>query len=341
MSFFGQLLAGAVGGAAGGYIKDREEDDRLAEKQALKQEQYAQQLLLQRERQQDRIDMFQMTQAGKAGKGDGGSGGAGTGKGDFNLAAMVYEAAQSGDPAKIRAAEQVATLMGGDQAREHVRYSLGVGNEDKAPTEQDVLASMATDGKEYTPEPPKGGTRGQREAAEGLQAFQRAYARGVTKVKDQAEGEKQEFGNDAAAAEYNQMLAGGASIEEANDMLNRRLNPAKADPLAEERLALQREEAKRKAASAADGNTNRAQKILVDRLKVVDRKLKDGGMLMDDTERTELVNERNEINAALSAAPTQAAPRAPTAAPAPRSTGKTGAAAPVSSVRSMIKSKGY
>jgi hypothetical protein len=51
MSFFGQLLAGATAGGAGGYIKDREDEERAAAQLELKRTQYDQARLMQEDRQ--------------------------------------------------------------------------------------------------------------------------------------------------------------------------------------------------------------------------------------------------------------------------------------------------
>ncbi len=229
MSFFAEMLAGAVAGGAGGYIKDREEEDRLAEKMELRRLQQEQALQLQAQRQQDRIDMFNLSQGAKAS----GAGGAGGTK-DFNLAALVYDAVQSGDPKKMAAVEAAAGVIGGDEARQWARYQLGGGapQQERMPTEQDVIASMATDGKEYTPEPPKAsGSMGQREAAMGLQAFQRGFAiaNDPGKYDDFTKGERQAAQNDLGVANVIAAGKAGKSAEEVGNAFNRVANPAPYD----------------------------------------------------------------------------------------------------------------
>ena len=225
MSFFGQLLAGAVGGAAGGYIKDREEDDRLAEKRMLLEEKQRDKLEVQ---QRDHALRLQLAEL-KGDKSSGGGNGASISKGDYNYLAAADEALRSNDPNAIERVVRMVDLGGGQQAAAHARYVLTGQAPDRQPTSDDVLASMATDGKEYTPEPPKGGTRGQREAAEGLQAFQRAYARGVTKVKDQADGEAQENTNDIFTNVFGQGLQGGKPVSEASRDAAMAAEPAEFD----------------------------------------------------------------------------------------------------------------
>lgn len=230
MSFFGQLVAGAASGAAGGYIQDRAEDEKLAYQQALQAEKHREKLELQQRDQEFRAELASMKNGGSSSSGGGGSS---IGKGDFNLAALAYEAVKSNDPAQLQALEKMATMMGGDPARDHVRYSLGMGGEQQAsPTEQDVMASMATDGQDYTPQAPSGGSRGQREAALGLQAFQRAFARGIGKTKDQAEGEEQENTNDLYTQVLGQSIKGGNSLIDAGRNAAMATQPAEFDKTA-------------------------------------------------------------------------------------------------------------
>lgn len=230
MSFFGQLMAGAASGAAGGYIQDRAEDEKLAYQQALQAEKHREKLELQQRDQEFRAELASMKNGGSSSSGGGGSS---IGKGDFNLAALAYEAVKSNDLAQLQALEKMATMMGGDQARDHVRYSLGMGGEQQAsPTEQDVMASMATDGQDYTPQAPSGGSRGQREAALGLQAFQRAFARGIGKTKDQAEGEEQENTNDLYTQVLGQSIKGGNSLIDAGRNAAMATQPAEFDKTA-------------------------------------------------------------------------------------------------------------
>jgi hypothetical protein len=220
-----------VSGGAGGYIKDREEEDRLAEKTELRRLQQEQALQLQAQRQQDRIDMFNLQQLAK-GQGAGGSSGAGGSK-DFNLTALVYDAVQSGDPRKMAAVEAAAGVIGGDEARQWARYQLGGGaqQQERMPTEQDVIASMATDGKEYTPEPPPNASMGQREAAMGLRAFQRGFAiaNDPGKYDDFTKGEKQAAQNDLGVANVIAAGKAGKSAEEVGNAFNRVANPAPYD----------------------------------------------------------------------------------------------------------------
>lgn len=230
MSFFGQLLAGAVGGAAGGYIKDREDEEKLAEKLELRRLQQEQALQLQAQRQQDRIDMFNLSQAAKGGgSGRGGSNGADVSNGDYNHLARVDQALSSGDPAQIEQAIKMIELGGGPRASAYARQVLTGKAPDRQPTSEDVLASMATDGKEYTPQPPSGGTLGQREALQGLQDFQRAFARGIGKAKDQAEAESQEMSNDIYSDVFGRTLRGGGSQIEAGRNAAMATQPAEFD----------------------------------------------------------------------------------------------------------------
>ena len=227
MSFFAEMLAGAVAGGAGGYIKDREEEEKLAAQLELKRLQYDQQRAMQEDRQNFQQQLLAERLAGKNSSGSGGSK-------DFNLIERVYEAALSGDPKKMAAVEAAAGVSGGDAARQWARYQLGGGasQQERMPTEQDVIASMATDGKEYTPEPPKAsGSMGQREAAIGQREFQRAFAMAFDpgKYDDFTKGEKQAAQNDLGVANVIAAGKAGKSAEEVGNAFNRVANPAPYD----------------------------------------------------------------------------------------------------------------
>lgn len=243
MSFFGQLMAGAASGAAGGYIQDRAEDEKLAYQQALQAEKHREKLELQQRDQEFRAELASMKNGGSSSSG-GGKGGA------YDYLSRVDEALQSGDQNAIDRVIRIAGLTGGQKAADHARYALTSQATDSPPTEQDVMASMATDGQEYTPQAPSGESRGQREVAQGTQAFQRAFARITGKVKDQAEGEEQENTNDLYTQVLGQSIRGGNSLIDAGRNASMATQPAEFDKTARSNTMAAATE--RKADMAAD-----------------------------------------------------------------------------------------
>ena len=226
MSFFGQLLAGAVGGAAGGYIKDREDEEKLAEKLQLRQLQYDQARMMQDDRQAFSREMA-LDRASRA------SGGKSTGpdisNGDYNYRAAFHQALQSGKPEEMENVLKVLGLDTGPEGQAYARQVLTGKAPDRQPTSEDVMASMATDGKEYTPQPPSGGTMGQREMALGVQQLQRAFARGIGKAKDQSEAEAQELSNDIYTDVFGRTLREGGSQIQAGRNAAMATNPVDFD----------------------------------------------------------------------------------------------------------------
>lgn len=207
MSFFGNLLAGVATGGAAGYIQDQSDNEKLTNARLLQREKADQALELQRQRGEDRAFQVQLANQSKTGGG---------GTKDFNLAALTYEAMQSGDPAKLRALESVAGLMGGDPARKWMQYNTGGGGgqTEAAPTEQDVLQSMAYTG---APQPPANTTMGASEAAEALTAFNRAFAMATGKdgAQDYSKAERQYGLNDFGTGVAQQTLQRGGTLQDA------------------------------------------------------------------------------------------------------------------------------
>lgn len=235
MSVFSHVLAGAVGGAAGGYIKDREDEERMAHQMSLLQEKQREKLELQQRDHELKLQLAELrggqsARVGQAGSsGGGGANGADVSNSHYNYLARADQALSSGDPAQIEQAIKMIELGGGPMASAYARQVLTGKAPDRQPTSEDVLASMATDGKEYTPQPPSGGTLGQREALQGLQDFQRAFARGVGKAKDQAEAESQEMSNDIYSDVFVRTLRGGGSQIEAGRNAAIATQPAEFD----------------------------------------------------------------------------------------------------------------
>ena len=228
MSFFGQLLAGAVGGAAGGYIKDREDEEKLAEKLQLRQLQYDQARAMQDDRQAFSREMA-LDRASRA------SGGGG--KSDEFNPAQAFERAYyefgPNDPRTQRAYELVGAYsrdgqgsLDGIMGRARAQ---GGGYGEGAPTSADVIAAEAYTG---APQPPENATRGQREALLGQQALMRFRAGVVDNgknVDDYAKAEGQFFANDVQANVFTRALKAGKSEVEAAELAARAADPATYD----------------------------------------------------------------------------------------------------------------
>jgi len=277
MSFFADLMAGSIAGLGKGITDEAAYQDKLDAQNAMR----LQQQQFQAQMQQDKLDAAAQRQQDRLdAKASGGSGG--TNIWD------EFSAAQN-DPQK--ASNLIARLsLLGDNAQALGAKVLGRGGVDDPnhmPTDQDVRDAEAYTGK---PMPPVDPEKAAMMAEKGRLEFARGFALLANKgnIDGYAKGERELFGNDAAQKEYRQMLEDGYSIEEANDMLTKRLNPAKLDPLAEERLRLQREEADRKARAAADGNEARSKKLLIDELKANNNKLDKGGFVMPEAESAPL-----------------------------------------------------
>lgn len=221
MSFFGQLLAGAAAGGAGGYIKDSEDEERAAAQKALKQEQYAQQLALQRERQQDRIDMFNLGQAGKTSTSRSSSGSGGS---DDPLQDLLFSAKTPEE--QDRALGYIRSLAGDDAA---MRVSENVFG--RLPTKERQYETIDALGDGTA-----GGTTSVAERAsydrdQGQKELQRFYALIANKgqTKSHAEGESQYFATDMRTTAIDQQLRRGKSLVEATDVGARVADPAEYD----------------------------------------------------------------------------------------------------------------
>src|SRR5574343_303072 len=228
MSFFGQLLAGAVGGAAGGYIKDREYEEKLAEKLQLRQLQFDQARQMQEDRQAFSREMALDRAASRSGGGSKSE--------EFNPA-QAFERAYyefgPNDPRTQRAYELVgAYSRDGQSSLDGIMgraRAQGGGYGEGAPTHADVLAAEAYTG---APQPPENATRGQREALLGQQALMRFRAGVVDNgknVDDFAKAEGQFFANDVQANVFTRALKDGKSEVEAAELAARAADPATYD----------------------------------------------------------------------------------------------------------------
>ena len=266
MSFFGQLLAGAVGGAAGGYIKDREDEEKLAEKLQLRQLQYDQARMMQDDRQAFSREMA-LDRASRA------SGGGG--KSDEFNPAQAFERAYyefgPSDPRTQRAYELVGAYsrdgqgsLDGIMGRARAQ---GGGYGDGAPTSADVIAAEAYTG---APQPPENATRGQREALLGQQALMRFRAGVVDNgknVDDFAKAETNFRQNDLGDMAVVDTLKKGGTPEDAGNVFNRVTNPARQSATAEEYVRLKEQELALRAQQLAAGNAGKADRLTFDQIR--------------------------------------------------------------------------
>lgn len=317
MSFFGQLLAGAVGGAAGGYLQDRQDEERMSEKLELRRLQQEQALQLQAQRQQDRIDMFNLSQAGKTGSGSGGS------KSEEFNPVQAFERAYyefgSNDPRTQRAYELVGAYsregqgsLDGIMGRARAQ---GGGYGEGAPTSADVLAAEAYTG---APQPPENATRGQREALLGQQALMRFRAGVVnngSNVDDFAKAEGQFFANDVQANVFTRALKAGKSEVEAAELAARAADPATYDKnrTNQQRVDASLENTKARTEGSASNVVVREDAATLRALEARKAQyLKQmGDPALDDGLKVTLQAEIDDINRRLKASGPQAAAPAP------------------------------
>lgn len=217
MSFFGQLLAGATAGGAGGYIKDREDEERAAAQLELKRSQYDQARLMQEDRQAFSREMA----LDRASRSSGSSSGGG---GDDPLFGMLRAAKTPEE--QDRALGYIRSLAGDDAA---MRVSENVFG--RLPTKERQYETIDALGDGTA-----GGTTSVAERAsydrdQGQKELQRFYALIANKgqTKSHAEGEALYFGNDARTAAVTQELKRGKSLVEATDVGARVADPEAYD----------------------------------------------------------------------------------------------------------------
>ena len=231
MSFFGQLLAGATAGGAGGYIKDREDEERAAARLELKRIQYDQARLMQEDRQAFSREMALDRASRSSGSSSGGSG-----ANEFNPA-QAFERAYyeygPDDPRTQRAYELVGRYTAdGQRSLDPIMgrsTAQGGGYGEGAPTSADVLAAESYSG---APQPPANASRSKRDAMLGEQALLRFRAAVVDNGKNvdtMAKAEQNFRQNDLGDMAVVDSLKKGGSPEDAGNVFNRVANPAPYD----------------------------------------------------------------------------------------------------------------
>lgn len=256
MSFFAQLLGGAVSGYAGGALQDINDREKLAAQMALLQEKQQGQLELHRQRAEDQRMLREMTAAQGGGRRSG-SGGDGTNVFDLLLNADTPEKQQravalldafGGSDSAALVADKVygrgATVTTPPTAGDFARFDRGDPGAEAVPTGTIERAAYDRD--------------------KGQQALQRLYALILdpAKTDDFAKAERQFGLNDFGAAAATQAMGRGGSLENAATTFNRLSSPkdeSEKNALAQQRIEATRE---RTEATAANADANRRSQEL-------------------------------------------------------------------------------
>lgn len=206
MSFFADLVAGALGGAGEGMVREADVRDREARELQLARERAQAQRDLQTQRDQDRADREEFNLrlraelAGAGGLGGGGSrsrgGGGGGGSG---LESMLLDAQGATTPAQRGNVIDFIRMRAGDDAADLAarRYGMPGSQVEVNPTAGD----FARFDREQTDVLPST-TRAERsvDAERGRQALNRLLAQASGKSKDFADAESTNLRTDAVAA---------------------------------------------------------------------------------------------------------------------------------------------
>lgn len=210
MSFFGHLLAGAVGGAADGYSSG------LAQ-----QEKMDLQRQMQAERQQASMDrLLQQQEFRSALAAERANGGGGKGKAERDVFGDVLGYMEKGDQQGLDQYIKAMSAFNGE-AGNQLRSSLTKQQPEAGgmqwPTEKDVLASMG-DPSASVPELPKNNaTRGEKERLMGERALQQMAVlfRDPAKLDDYAKADRQLTLNEFGAGVAEDKLRRGGSLDDA------------------------------------------------------------------------------------------------------------------------------
>lgn len=252
MSFFGHLLAGAVGGAADGYsagLAQQEKADLQRQMQEQRQQASMDRLLQQQE-------FRSALAAERGGKGGGG------GKAERDVFGDVLTYMEKGDQQGLDRYITAMSAFNGE-AGNQLRSSLTKQQPDAGgmqwPTEKDVLASMG-DPSASVPELPKNATRGERERLMGERALQQMAVlfRDPAKLDAYAKADRQLTLNEFGAGVAEDKLRKGGSLEDAATGFNQYSSPR--DETAKNELAQQRIDATRERTEAMATNADANRK---------------------------------------------------------------------------------
>lgn len=257
MSFFGHLLAGAVGGAADGYSAGLAQQEK-ADLQRQMQEQRVQSMM---DRQQMQNDFRLQLEQDKADRKGSGGGGNGAGR---DMLGDVLDFMKKGDQEGLNKyidAVSAFDATAADQLRSTLLKKQPVTADMTAswPTEKDVLASMG-DPAAMVPEVPKNASRGEKERVLGEQALTKLAVifRDPAKLDTYAKGERQMGLNQFGAEIAGQTMGSGGTLENAAAKFSQYSateDDTTKNALAAARIAAARERTEAQAAAAEAKNT--------------------------------------------------------------------------------------
>ncbi len=234
MSFFAQLLGGAVSGYAGGALADINDREKLAAQMALLNDKQQAQMELQRQRAEDQRALREMTLAQGGGK-RGGGGGDGT---------NVFDLLMNADtPEKQQRVVALIDAFGGPDSAALVSDKVygRAPMTSRSPTAGDFARFDRGDpGAEAVPQTTV--ERAAYDRDKGQQALQRLYAMILDpgKTDDFAKAERQFGLNAFGAAVAGNTMRGGGSLEDAATGFSQYSSPkdeTEKNDLAKQRIA--------------------------------------------------------------------------------------------------------
>lgn len=275
MSFFANLLGGAMQGVGAGVSAIGADEERLAQQRALIQERNQAALDLQRQRAEDRLYQQEQLLQMKSELGGGGSGGGGKG---INLAQLAMQAKT---PEEQQRVISLARTFAGDDAGALMAEQLyGRAQTTAAPPTAGDFARYDRAGDMEAAPPKTTMERASYDADRGRQALQRAYTLFLDpgKTDDFAKGERQFGLNDFGAAVAEKTMRRGGSLEDAATGFSQYSSPK--DETAKNELAQQRIAATRERTAATDANAD-ANRKSAERRKLQDLLVKAQGAKED------------------------------------------------------------
>lgn len=321
MSFFANLLGGAMQGFGAGMSAVGADEERLAQQRALLQERQQGALELQRQRADDQLYRQQEMMQMKAELGGGAGGGGGKG---INLAQLAMQAKTPEEQEKVI---RLAQTFGGDNAGATIADKMfgrpqmtGV-----AATPGDFARYDRAGDMEAAP-PTTTLERAAYDRDQGQQGLQRLYTAFLDpgKLDDHAKGERQFGLNDFGAANAAQVMQRGGSLPEASSAFQRYSGPkdeSVKDDLASERAANAAERNKIMRENAAAKEAGQAarglDKQIADAYKELNKaRPKDKPTIQDRIEKLELRREGGQADGGEN----DYRPTATTRAPSPTAT---------------------
>lgn len=346
MSFFADLLAGSSAGFGKVMVDSAEADDRREAALQLQREKQQAALDLQKMRAEDRAENQRRDQEFKTMMGYGASGRSGSGGsgGGTNVMDLVMSAARSKDPEEQRIALSQLEVLGGPEAAKMVAEKMfGRPMQQAVPADFVGLpgqSDVGPDAKRYE----KAAYIAEKASVE----FQRAFALTANKgeIKNFAEGEGQLISNDLRAAGVQQALKQGKPLDQASAYGSKVGDPATyyKNQTNADRVSVSEKNAQARLDAAEARRLADVAKAEAKTAADLDKAILDYEKLKKDASPKD--------RAVYDAVITDLKARRSDAAPASASSKPTGSFAPVAgsttkppatgtSVRDMIKAKGY